>query len=244
MRLLLAAAILLGASRAGAVEDPTWTLDLITSSRGGYVFAGSDATKISNLGLVFGKTYGAAGKSYAFRPYGLEVGGRLPIASPRYIHPSFRLVPMGLRLSPAHPEQDGWDAVLSIAYAFRAPITETVRAGLELGLRLRRWQLESGPIPGSSHAGIFVAALLEKGRWDLLFEAGLMGMGVGNPASLGLQRDSSTLRLQVAYPVERFRPWIEFFHTHRDFYASQLLPGEDALFFDEAALSFGLGISL
>jgi hypothetical protein len=73
-----------------------------------------------------------------------------------------------------------------------------------------------------------------------------MAIGVGNPRELGIQRDSSTLRARIGHRFETDRfgiiPWVEFFHTHRDFFAATLLAGESSFFIDDAALSLGVGI--
>jgi len=76
-----------------------------------------------------------------------------------------------------------------------------------------------------------------------------MALGFGVPTALGLQRDSSTLRLRAGWrafrgPSLSLMPWLEFFHTHRDFYGATVLLGEPSLFVDEAILSLGLAIEL
>jgi hypothetical protein len=82
-------------------------------------------------------------------------------------------------------------------------------------------------------------------QWDYLLEAGLMALGSASSPSIGVQRDSSTLRFRASYHLseerEGFVPWLEFFHTHRSFFGSQLIQDQAALFFDEAALSLGVG---
>ncbi len=233
-----------------AHPDSTFTLSLVTASRGGYVFRGSDPTQISNVGLITGKNYSDAGKSYAFRPYGVELESRVPVtgASGSSFNFSARMVPMGLRLTPSHAEQSGVDGFITAAYGFLSELSPECFIGFDAGFRVRRWQLESGVLPSTNHAGLILVARVEGTHWNALFEAGLMGAGLGTPASLGVQRDSSTLRARVGYHFAKhpfqLSPWIEFFHTHRDFYGAALLPGEGALFVDEASLIFGVGVRL
>ena len=165
---------------------------------------------------------------------------------------TFRLLPMGLKLNPASVEQSGADAFLTVAYGFLPQLTSTSRLGFDVGLRARRWQLKPGAVPNTSHAGLLVAARYETPKWNALFETALMAIGVGS-TSLGNQRDSSTLRIRGTYNFDegfldvlsaRFTTWLEFFHTHRSFFGGTIVPGENSLFIDEAALSLGFGITL
>ncbi len=249
-----AIAISLITFQAASVSAKEWhpndrvELSFIAASRGGYVFPGSDSTKIGNFGLVTGKSYGQSGKSHAVRPYGFEADGRFALGQNSHVGSTFRLVPMGLRLSPSTVEQDGFDGFLTMAYGFLPEIGSGHRLGFDLGLRLRRWQLESGMFPNTTHGGFVVAARFESPTWSALFEAGLMAAGFGTPESLGVQRDASSLRARVTYRFETaavdISPWLEFFHTHRDFYGATLLAGERSLFVDEASLLLGIGVTL
>ncbi len=222
----------------------------IVSSRGNYVFPATEAEKISNLGLIAGKSYGSSGKAYAIHPYGLEVDYRYePVEGmPIYLAAVARAVPTAMRLRPGDAEQDGWDGLITGNLSYLSTISHSIRAGFDLGFRVRRWFLESGPMPDSGHMGLVVAVRIDVSQMEFLLESGLMALGGGTPASLGVQRDSSTLRFRAAHHISDDRdglmPWIEFFHTHRDFYASQLIAGEPALFTDEAALSLGLSFEL
>ncbi len=219
----------------------------MATSRGNYVFPANESAKISNLGLIGGKNFGDSGKSYAIRPYGLEVEHRLePVEGmPVYAQGSFRLMPTGHRLTTSSAEQDGWDGIFSGSVIYLPSLSHFLNAGFELGLRYRRWFLESGPIPSSGQLGVTVGVHFLTRQWDYLLEAGLMALGSASSPSIGVQRDSSTLRFRASYHLseerEGFVPWLEFFHTHRSFFGSQLIQDQAALFFDEAALSLGVG---
>jgi hypothetical protein len=216
------------------------------SSRGNYVFTASDTTRISNFGLVGGKVFGNSGHSYAIQPYGFEFEYRYEpvVGMPIYFQAATRAVPTSLRLRPGVEEQDAWDAFATGSLVYESTISHDISAGFELGLRLRRWLLESGPIPDAGHLGVVGAVLVNVRPVDLLFEAGLMAIPSSVSPSLGVQRDASTLRVRADYHWKTdgpgFTPWVEFFHTHRNFYASSLIAGEPALFFDEAMLSLGV----
>jgi len=216
-------------------------LGWIGSLRGGYVFPGSEPEPAGNVGLVAGKDVGNASKSHALRPLGLELGADVPVGKSTYLQPSLRIQSAALRLTPASEEQQALDGMLTLSYGFLPRIGEHARAGFELGARLRRWQMESGPLPSMGHLGLTVALRYERPGWEALLEAGLMAIGQGVPDTAGVQRDSSTVRARLGHRIDLKNtvlvPALEFFHTHRSFYGSSLLAGETSFFADEAVLS-------
>ena len=228
-----------------ARADARVRVSYLITQYGGYVFPATDNAKVDNLGLTLGRDFGAAGKSSRVAFLGGELGLETPIGTSSYLQVSSRVSETSLRLSPASAEQSGVEALASLGLGFWAPITESWRAGLEAGIRGRKWLLEGGPLPSSGHGGFTVAARIESEKWEGLFELGAMAIGLGTPSELGVQRDASTLRARVGYfadsPRSGFSPFLEFFHTHRDFFATTLVANEPALFVDEAKLVLGLG---
>lgn len=241
--LVLACGLVCGLVSGVAQADDSSTrlrVSYVTSVRQGYVFDAADATKISNFGLLAGKDYGTSARAGGFFPYGIEA------TIERGWFATLRGTPYKLMLvSPGGVEQKGWDTLLTVGRAFRAPLSETCSFGLDLGVRARRWWIEGGALPSSGHAGFVIAGRLMTGAFEFLAEAGLMAMPLSNPASLGVQRDSSTLRLSAAYSIAsekgRWVPELEFFHTLRDFYGQTLVSGRAGLFIDEISLSAKLG---
>lgn len=223
-------------------------LGWIGSLRGGYVFPGSEREPADNFGLVVGKDFGNASKSHALRPLGLELGVDVPVGQSMYLQPSLRIQSAALCLTPVSGEQEALDGMFTLSYGFLPRMGENARAGFELGVRLRRWQMESGPIPSTGHTGLIVAVRYERPGWEALLEGGLMAIGMGVPDTVGVQRDSSTVRARlgrrIALKNTVLVPAIEFFHTHRSFYGSSLLAGETSLFADEAMLSLVVVLEL
>ena len=225
--------------------DSRTRLSYLVTQRGSYVFRASESTKVDNLGLALGRDFGTAGKSSALGFLGGEASIEIPIGVAAYTHLSTRWTETSLQLNSSNPEQRGVDAYLGVGVGLWAPLEGDWRAGVELGLRGRAWILREGPIENAGHGGFTLAARLESEKWEGLFELGAMAIGIATPAELGVQRDASTLRARVGYftdsPKAGFAPFLEFFHTHRDYYATRLLAGETALFIDEAKLVLGIG---
>jgi hypothetical protein len=250
IRLALSATFLILISSANvlaASQSPwLWSASYLLGIRNGYVFSGSNSEKVSQLGLLSGNDFAGAGRSARLRPWGMELEGNYRLSELGGPFLNFRIVPFGLQV-PGGPEQTGLDWFATLGYRVLVVSKDDTHIGFRVSLRARRWEIEDGPIPDSGHAGLGVEAFAELSRYFASVEAGLTAFNFGTPTSLGLPRDSSTLRLRGGYRFEfdsvSFVPALEFFHTHRNFYASSLIAGESAVFIDEVSLALILGIA-
>ena len=228
-------------------QEGVWEIGYFAAQRGSYVFPGSSDTEITNGGLVSGKSFEDSAKASEFFPYGLEAsyqsnGKAFTIGS------RVSFMPTSIRLLETSDTQKGWNADVALSIGTPLQEADTLNLGGQLSFVYRNWTFESGNFSESSdNAGLTAGLLAQYRSWNAIVEAGVMAISLGNKEELGVQRDASTLRVRLAKEFgDHFiwKPWIEFFHSHRSFFGTEVLPGETAMFVDEAMLKLGVSLKL
>jgi len=199
----------------------------------------SDNTQASGIPQLLTKRDSASGSRPAFAG-GFEVGGAYDWTSGHRVWMQARVVSVSLNRT----QQSGWDTFSTLGYGFAHQVHRAHQFEVDIGVRARGWLMQEGKMPSSGHMGAIIAAHYRLHGLHLLGEWGLMGLNVGVPERLGVQRDSSTLRLRIGYRIAHGRnlysePWIEVFHTHRSFYGSRVQPLSPGFFWDQALASMG-----
>ncbi len=227
-----------------------WSLraNYLIHSTGTHVFPGSDNSKVNLPGLALGQNFGNSATAYSFFPYGLELQAARKLEQNLDLIFDLRGTPTKLQL-PGLETQNGADLMLTSGARFSSSLNEETRFGVIPSARLRYWAVGGTGFPkGSGNLSATVAFFIEHHSWEILFEAGLAATGVSVPTQLGIQRDASTLRFRITKKLvcaeKNIFPMVEFFHTHRSFFGSTLITGENSIFIDQASLILGLGVEL
>lgn len=214
--------------------------------RRAYVFYGDHTDQIPLWALVAGRDpVAGSGVANATTELGrFEARAHFGLTDDLHAHVGLMGGPMRLALTEGGPVHAGtdWNVDLggSIGRRFNSDFYfETVMAG-----RVRAWSLDGLPLHGN--VGLVLGVKPQYRHVSLYVEATLAAVWLTDLTAWGAQKDSSILRIRPEYSVE-VGDWtasagLDYYHTHTEFFGSELIEGQTAFMLDDFELAAVVGI--
>jgi hypothetical protein len=153
-----------------------------------------------------------------------------------------------LRILDSNEKYFGRDFLWEISSEWNKEIATNFHLESKIGMRARKMWFEVDKIPSFGNVGLTLGA---KARWhgaSLLTEATLAAVGLGKQTSWGKQVDANALRIRPELELQgnNFRPYfaLEYFHSHTDFFSTNIVPGENAIMLDDFDLAAITGVRI
>lgn len=150
----------------------------------------------------------------------------------------------GLRFSPEEALHQGTDWSVDLGGSVRADLGPDLRFETLMAARVRAFAL-GDDVPLHGNVGI---ALGVKPQWrglSLFVEATLSAVWLTDLTAWGAQKDSSILRVRPAYTWRHealsLSFGLDYYHTHTEFFGTELIPGQVAFMLDDFDLAAVIG---
>ena len=246
---LILAGLALAPSTASAHEgfwvDAGWRATL----RRAYVFNSTDTDQIPLYALVAGReprselgvanSYTELGRFEGSLHYGLTEDLS-----------AFAQVTGGhwqLQFAPDLPLHEGTDWSFDVGGSITRPFNDDFRFETIMAGRVRVWTLgEDVPLHGN--VGLVLGVRPEYKGFSLLAESTLAAVWLTDLTAWGAQKDSSILRIRPEYTWHHgrfsFSGGLDYYHTHTEFFGTELVPGHEAFMLDDFDLALVLGTEI
>ncbi len=140
---------------------------------------------------------------------------------------------------------EGSDWNVDLGGSVGRSFSEDLRFDTIMAMRVRAWALGAPEVPVHGNVGIVLGVRPEFHHVSLYVEATLAAVWLTDLTAWGAQKDSSILRIRPEYTWTRgplqLTAGLDYYHTHTEFFGTQLIPGEEAFMLDDFDLALVLG---
>lgn len=152
-----------------------------------------------------------------------------------------------LRFTPEGPLHAGSDWNIDLGGSITRDFNEDFRFETVMAGRVRVWTL--GPeIPLHGNVGLVLGVRPQFRGFSLYAESTLAAVWLTDLSAWGAQKDSSVLRIRPEYTWQRgplsLSGGLDYYHTHTEFFGTELVEGHRAFMLDDFDLALVLGASV
>lgn len=215
--------------------------------RRAYIFYGTDTAQIP-LGALIAGQEPEAGHGLAnnvFEPGRFEASLHYHLGDGLMATVSVLGGPFAVQFAEDQPRHEGSDWNIDLGGSVFRRFDNGFRFETQMAGRVRIWTL-GDDIPLHGNIGVVLGVQPEYKGFFLRVESTLSAVWLTDLTAWGAQKDSSILRIRPGY-IWRHEDWslsgaLDYYHTHSEFFGTELIPGQQAFMLDDFDLALVLGV--